>query len=116
MADHGSATPLAAAMVAVLVMITAGATYLGVAVAARHRAQAAADLGALAAAHGLASGADAACTWARAVLAAMSAEMVSCETADLDTVVVADIPVHLGRFGMGTARAMARAGPGDPAV
>lgn len=103
-------------MVAVLVTITAGAVYVGVAVAARHRAQSAADLGALAAAQRLVSGPDAACTWARAVVAAMSAETVSCETADLDIVVVVDIPVYLGRFGMGTARAMARAGPGEPAV
>ncbi|KXW74228.1 helicase, partial [Mycolicibacterium phlei DSM 43071] len=39
---------LAATMIAALLAVTVGAVYLGAAVAARHRAQAAADLGALA--------------------------------------------------------------------
>lgn len=94
--------------------ITVGAAYLGVAVTARHRAQAAADLGALAAAHRLASGADAACKGAAAVVTAMRTEMVRCEMADLDIVVAVVNSVNLGRFGIGTARAVARAGPGDP--
>ncbi|OBG15890.1 helicase [Mycolicibacterium celeriflavum] len=106
---------VAAAMIAVLLMITVGAAYLGVAVTARHRAQAAADLGALAAAHRVAAGADAACTWAVAVATAMRADMTQCEVVDLDVVVAVDVSVRLGRFGLVPARAVARAGPGDPA-
>jgi secretion/DNA translocation related TadE-like protein len=102
-------------MIAVLVMITAGAACLGVAVTARHRAQAAADLGALAAAHQLASGADAACTGAAAIATSMRAEIARCEVTNLDIVVAVDVSVVLGRLGVGTAHAVARAGPGDPA-
>lgn len=102
-------------MIAVVVLITAGAVCLGVAVTARHRAQAAADLGALAAAHRLASGADAACQAAVAIVTAMRTELVRCEVIDLDVVVAVDVSVSLGRVGMGTARAVARAGPADPA-
>lgn len=102
-------------MAAVLLMVTAGATYLGAAVTARHRAQAAADLGALAAGHHLASGADAACGWAAAVAEAMRTDMTHCVVDDLDVVVGVDVPIVIGRFGVGPARALARAGPGDRA-
>jgi hypothetical protein len=59
--DRGSATVVAAAMVAVLLCITGAGAYLGSVVVARHRAQAAADLAALAAAARLPSGVTAAC-------------------------------------------------------
>ncbi|KUI05743.1 helicase [Mycobacterium sp. IS-3022] len=101
-------------MIAVLLTITVGAAYLGVAVAARHRAQAAADLGALAAAHRIATGVDAACASAAEVTTAMRANMTRCEVDDLDVVVAVDVSVRLGRLGLGPARAVARAGPGDP--
>ncbi len=98
-------------MIAVLVMIAVGAGYLGVAVTARHRAQAAADLAALAAAHRFASGTDEACRWAAAVAEAMWTEMAQCAPDDLDIVVAVQVPVNFGRFGVGAARAVARAGP-----
>ena len=60
-------------MMAVLLAITVGGVCLGAAVIARHRAQAAADLAALAAAGDLADGADAACAQASAVARAMNA-------------------------------------------
>ncbi|HJT91410.1 MAG TPA: pilus assembly protein TadG-related protein, partial [Mycobacterium sp.] len=53
-AEQGSASLVAAAMVAVLLAVTLGGVYLGSAVIARHRAQAAADLASLAAAGRLA--------------------------------------------------------------
>ncbi len=56
-AEAGSATLVAVAMMAVLLTITVACVYLGSAVVARHRAQSAADLAALAAAGGLARGA-----------------------------------------------------------
>lgn len=101
-------------MIAILVSLAVGAAYLGVAVTARHRAQAAADLAALAAAHRVGLGAGEACRWAAAVADAMRTEMAQCEVADLDIVVAVSVPVTLGRFGVGAARAVARAGPADP--
>ena len=77
-ADRGSATLVAVAMVAVLLAITVACVYLGSAVTARHRAQAAADLAALAAAGRLAQGADAACAHAVAVAVAMQATVADC--------------------------------------
>ncbi|KUI41201.1 helicase [Mycobacterium sp. IS-1590] len=100
-------------MIAIVVTIAVGAAYVGVAVTARHRAQAAADLGALAAAHRVAAGGDHACAWAAAVADAMRTEIARCEVSDLDAVVVVEVPVTLGRFGVGAARAVARAGPAD---
>lgn len=100
-------------MIAMLVTITVGAGYLGVAVTARHRAQATADLAALAAAHRYASGSEEACTWAGAVAEAMRTELTQCEADDLDIVVAVQVPVTLGRFGVGTAHAVARAGPAE---
>lgn len=94
-------------MVVVLLTVTGGVAHLGAAVIARHRAQAAADLGALAAAARVPAGADAACTQAEAVARAMRADTANCVVDDLD--VVLTVEVSTGRWG--TARAAARAGP-----
>jgi secretion/DNA translocation related TadE-like protein len=112
-ADRGSATLVAVAMVAVLLAITVACVYLGSAVTARHRAQAAADLAALAAAGRLAQGADAACAHAVAVAVAMQATVADCAVDGLDIVVAVDVTSAMGRLGTGTARAVARAGPGE---
>jgi secretion/DNA translocation related TadE-like protein len=104
---------VAAAMVAVLLFVTAGSAYLGAAVVARHRAQAAADLAALAAAARLAAGPDMACTQAQAVAREMRAGTTGCAVQDLDVVVT--IEVRLAVDGWGSARAAARAGPADKA-
>jgi secretion/DNA translocation related TadE-like protein len=100
-------------MIVVLVAITLGVVAVGSAVAARHRAQAAADLAALAGAGRLATGAAAACQWADAVAGAMRAEVTGCRVESLDVVVSVQTSVQLGRFGVGTAGAVARAGPVD---
>jgi secretion/DNA translocation related TadE-like protein len=98
---------LAVAMIAVLLVTTFGGFRLGSAVIARHRAQAAADLSALAAAASLPEGAAIACNRASVIAEAMSAGVVDCRVDDLDVVVT---------VGSGTARAGARAGPvGGPA-
>lgn len=101
-------------MIAVLVGVT-GIACVGVAVVARHRAQAAADLAALAAASRLAHGGEAACAQAAAVATAMRADLGSCDVENLDVVVAVDVTVALGRFGVGPARAVARAGPAEAA-
>jgi secretion/DNA translocation related TadE-like protein len=96
-------------MMAVLLAITTGGVYVGSAVIARHRAQAAADLAALAAAARLADGADAACGQASMVAQAMHTMVTQCVVDELDVVVTAEAPVALGVWG--PARAAARGGP-----
>jgi secretion/DNA translocation related TadE-like protein len=101
-------------MMAVLLALTVGGVYLGSAVIARHRAQAAADLAALAAAVHLADGTGAACTRAAASALAMHTVLTQCAVEDLDVIVTVDASVAFGRMGIGPARAAARAGPIDP--
>lgn len=98
-------------MIGVLMAITVGAGYLGAAVVARHRAQSAADLAALAAAGRLADGVEVACGRAVMVATAMRATVAGCDVHGLDVVVAVTVPVDLGRFGGGSAHAVARAGP-----
>jgi secretion/DNA translocation related TadE-like protein len=98
-------------MVAVLLCATGAGAYVGSAVVARHRAQTAADLAALAAAARLASGAEAACARASAVARAMRVDDVGCRVDDLDVVVTVRVAVPFG----GVAQAGARAGPVDAA-
>jgi secretion/DNA translocation related TadE-like protein len=94
-------------MVAVLLWITGAGAYLGSVVVARHRAQAAADLAALAAAARLPSGAAAACARATAVAHEMRVDDTQCGVDGLDVVVTAQVAVAFA----GVARAAARAGP-----
>jgi secretion/DNA translocation related TadE-like protein len=80
-------------------------------VIARHRAQASADLAALAAAARLAGGAEQACARGSAVARAMHTVITQCTVDKLDVIVSVDAPVSFGRIGVGSARAAARAGP-----
>jgi secretion/DNA translocation related TadE-like protein len=96
-------------MVASLLSITGGGVYLGSAVVARHRAQAAADLAALAAAARLAAGPETACAQANAVAREMRVSITSCAVDDLDVVVTIEVRLAVG--GWGKAQAAARAGP-----
>ncbi|MET4427977.1 secretion/DNA translocation related TadE-like protein [Mycolicibacterium sp. 624] len=98
-------------MLVVLVMISLGGVAVGSAVIARHRAQAAADLAALAAAGRIALGGDAACASAASIARRMGAAIASCAVDGLDVVVSVDVTAELGRLRVGTARAAARAGP-----
>lgn len=93
-------------MVALLLCVTGAGAYLGSVVVARHRAQAAADLAALAAAARLPAGAEAACSRATAVAREMHTGDASCAVDDLDVVVRVRVAVFAG-----AASAAARAGP-----
>ena len=74
--------------------------YVGSAVVARHRAQAAADLAALAAAARIPSGGTAACARATAVAREMRVDGVQCQVDGLDVVVTAEVAVvFAGRTG-----------------
>ncbi|MDV7242775.1 MULTISPECIES: Rv3654c family TadE-like protein [Rhodococcus] len=111
--ECGSATVLACFGLAALVVITATLLHLGSAVSVRHRAQSAADLGALAAGVGLARGSESACAVARAVAERMHAEVVDCTVDDWDVVVTVTAPMLLSSLGIRDARAVARAGPAE---
>jgi secretion/DNA translocation related TadE-like protein len=100
-------------MVAVLLSITLGGVYLGSAVVARHRAQSAADLAALAAAERLVAGRETACAWATAVADRTKGRVTSCTVEALDVVVTVEVDVRLGRWGLRAARGAARAGPAE---
>ncbi len=96
-------------MVVVLLVVAGGGVLIGSAVVARHRAQAAADLGALAAAGRLPAGPDAACVVATQLIRRMRADRVDCTLQGLDVVVTVEVTLPFAAFG--TARAAARAGP-----
>lgn len=93
-------------MIAALVVVTAGSAHIGAAVIARHRAQAAADLAALAAAAHLPTGLQSACAQASALARAMATSTVECTVDGLDVIVTVEAPSAVG-----SARAVARAGP-----
>jgi secretion/DNA translocation related TadE-like protein len=100
-------------MMAVLVAITFGAIHVGSAVIARHRAQSAADMAALAGAAAMPAGTAAACTTASDVAQAMGTTQAGCEPDGLDLVVTVDAQLTLSAWGLGPARAVARAGPSE---
>ncbi|WP_241665885.1 Rv3654c family TadE-like protein [Prescottella subtropica] len=110
--DEGGATVFACFALAGLVAVTAILLHLGGAVAARHRAQSAADLGALAAAQALADG-EPACPVAMSVVSRMRAQVSGCVVDGWDVQVSTEVTPGGVPFGSGPARAVARAGPAE---
>lgn len=98
-------------MLVTLVVLTVAAAQLGAAVVARHRAQAAADLAALAAATRVPAGAAAACEESAAVAHRLGASGHECALDGLDVVVTVEVTPALLAWPGGPARAAARAGP-----
>lgn len=92
---------------AVLMVVVTGVLWFGAAVVARHRAEGAADLAALAAATVAADGERAACAQARWVVERMAAALRSCRLSGWDAVV--EVEVAFAPFGSAAGRA--RAGP-----
>jgi secretion/DNA translocation related TadE-like protein len=109
--DRGSAS-LWLLGVGLTVLTFAGAVAAaGSALVAKHRAQAAADLGALAGAVRAGEGYSAACDRAGQVVEANGVRLVECRLDGLDVVIgVAAEPANLGQA-IGPVRAWARAGP-----
>jgi len=99
-------------VIAVVLMVTVSGLMLASAALASHRARAAADLGALAAAGVLIRGEPsvAACQCAARVASANYAELRSCTT--LGAEVRLSVAVPAGVKGLGVATARSRAGPG----
>ena len=126
--DEGSGTVLTLGICAVLASVLLIVLALAAAVLARHRAEAAVDLAALAGADvvvGRAPGDP--CVRAEQVLRAYGADGVGCEVAGDGSVLVSAVVRPPGLAGvLGVARAQARAGqateavpgtaPGEPAV
>ncbi len=111
--DAGSATVAAAfAMVAIMVVIVL-VVQVGAAVAARHHAQSAADLAALAAAGALDRGNESGCTAAEDIARRMQVRVVSCRIVEWDAIVTVSDRASLSIFGTREVRAAARAGPVD---
>jgi secretion/DNA translocation related TadE-like protein len=99
----------AAIVMAAIAAVAVGGIAVGSAVVARHRAQSAADLAALAAAARVPVGAQAACRQAHAIAAAMRVTVEDCQLVNLDVQVTVSAQTGL-RIG-GQAVAVARAGP-----
>lgn len=111
--DRGSASVLVVGAIGALVLLLAGAMALLSAVAASHRARAAADLAALAAAGARVDGGDARdpCAVASEVAERNGSALAACAVAGDDVTVTVRTPVSWP--GLGAASARARAGP-DP--
>jgi secretion/DNA translocation related TadE-like protein len=110
--ERGSATVWVLALAALLGVLGAAVVLVGTAVVARHRASAAADLAALAAAGRAVVGDAGACAAAAWIARADGATLESCAVgADAVAEVHVRVPVRLGPFGLAGARARARAGP-----
>jgi secretion/DNA translocation related TadE-like protein len=114
-AERGSATVWMLALSGVLATVGVAAVLVGAAVVARHRATAAADLSALAAAGRAVTGDADACASAADVARANAAELTGC-TVGPDAVVEVrvSVPVRLAGLGVHRANARARAGPVAP--
>nr|WP_177155111.1 Rv3654c family TadE-like protein [Glycomyces harbinensis] len=109
--ERGSATVLAAGVVAALMVTAVAFTAVGQASAARHRAQGAADAAALAGAARVLFGEGEACDAARAMVESAGAELEGCEVGGLEvTVRVSEVPTGVPAA-FGPARAVSRAGP-----
>ncbi|MFE3292907.1 Rv3654c family TadE-like protein [Rhodococcus sp. NPDC059234] len=111
--ERGAATVLACFAMLALISLALVVGHLGAAVAARHRAQAAADLAALAAAAVLDRGGEAGCVAARGVVDRMGVTLRECRIEGWDAVVTVGVRVGVVAAGSGEAVAAARAGPVD---
>lgn len=109
--ERGSATLTACFALLALLAVTAMVAQLGAAVTARHRAQSAADLAALAAAGTLVEGPVAACATATELATRTGTRLRECAVDQWDVTVVAEVRIPLGLFGARFASAPARAGP-----
>jgi secretion/DNA translocation related TadE-like protein len=109
--DRGAASVLLLAVGLVLVMAGLGGAAIGTARVARHQAQNAADLAALAGATDAVFGESVACARAARLAAANGARLTSCTVDGLEIVVRAEVAVQPLPGVLRKAAASARAGP-----
>jgi secretion/DNA translocation related TadE-like protein len=110
-AESGVATVWAATAVGVLMAVLLVGLDLGGAVAGRHRAAAAADLAALAAAGHAVHGTGPACDRARRIAEQMGGRLAVCRLNGWDALVEVQVEVGTTLPGLGRAVGRARAGP-----
>jgi secretion/DNA translocation related TadE-like protein len=106
--ERGSASVWVLAIGLVAIMVAQALAVIGSATVARHRAQAAADLAALAAALRVLEGESVACARAAEVSARNGASLVACRLDGFDVVVTVEVA---GPAVWGAAQRSARAGP-----
>ncbi len=99
------------AVSAVTLMVGLTAVAVGTAAVTRHRAEAAADLGAIAAASAALRGQPGACAQAGEVVRANGAKLTGCRLVGADALVTAAVGDDAFGRGWGVARVTARAGP-----
>lgn len=109
--DRGTATVWAAGAIAVLMVVTVFGLHLGAAMVARHHAEAAADLAALAGAGSVVAGERHACEQARRVTDRMRTRLMSCSVRGWDVLVRAVARPGGPMGSLGDAVGRARAGP-----
>lgn len=108
--DGGFAAPVVLGLAMVLCVVGAALAAAGTVTATRHRAEALADLGALAAAAHAAEGEPAACRAARRLLEQQGSVLVACRLVGLDAVVTAGVAPPGRLASLGTLHGVARAG------
>ena len=109
--ERGSVTIWAAALAGLVVLGASAADVYGAAVIGRHRAEAAADLAALAVAVHVSEGATSACAVGARIAMRNIASVRDCRVVGTDVEVTVSTRVRLGGLGAFTATARARAGP-----
>lgn len=111
--DRGSATVWLVGLAALIGLATTVGVVHGSAVLARHRAEVAADLAALAGAVEVSVGEDRPCTAAARIAERNGGRLTACTVTGDDVEVTVTRRLTLGRLGSRAASARARAGPVD---
>jgi secretion/DNA translocation related TadE-like protein len=106
--DRGSASLLVLGVALAVLIVLGSVAQAGGLLVARHRAESAADLGALAGARRAVDGSGDACGEAGRIVRANGARLVACRLEGFDVVVTAAVD---GPAGWGSAEGSARAGP-----
>ncbi|WP_084510856.1 Rv3654c family TadE-like protein [Nocardia lijiangensis] len=114
--ERGGATVFACVALVGLIAAALVIGQVGTAVVARHRAQAGADLAALAAAGALDGGAEAGCEAGEEVVRRMGMRISECRVDGWDATVTVARNIPMGLFGTRTVHAVARAGPVEEEV
>lgn len=109
--ERGSGTVYAGAAIGVVVALGAGVVLVSKAHVARSRAEAAADLAALAAAQALVDASGDPCARAAGIARSNAATLTACAVEGETVVVRTEVPVSLGGLGIVKASGTARAGP-----
>ncbi|MFR9752604.1 Rv3654c family TadE-like protein [Nocardia sp. 004] len=109
--EAGVATVFTCLGLVALLSVTVVIAQVGVVIVARHRAQAAADMAALAGAGTLVDGTEIACAEAEDVARRMGARIQNCEVTEWDMTITTERNVPIGLYGDRIVRAIARAGP-----